>query len=260
MSVVIPSFDEMANLQKGILDKVEHFLSKKKYSYEVIISDDGSRDGSTEFVKRFVKENPRFKLIENSHLGKAGAVTKGMLSAKGRLKLFMDMDQATPIEEIDKLLPYFDPPAHSGLSPSGSKTGGYDIVIGSRNSKRKGAPWTRIFMARGMIALRKFIVGIRDISDTQCGFKVFRKEVSDSLFTKINRFHKGFQKVTGSSVSAGFDVELLYMAENLGYKIKEVPVEWLYVETRRVNPIKDSINGLLDLIKIKINDFKGAYR
>ena len=245
LSVVIPSYDEMANLQKGILDKVEHFLSKKKYSYEVIISDDGSRDGSTEFVRRFVKENPWFKLIENSHLGKAGAVTKGMLNAKGQHVLFMDMDQATPIEEIDKLLPYLDK--------------GYDIAIGSRSSERRGAPWTRVFMARGMIYLRKFIVGIKDISDTQCGFKVFRKDVSDRLFSKINQFHKGFQKVSGSSVSAGFDVELLYLAENLGYRIKEVPVNWLYVETRRVNPFKDSVNGLRDLIRIKLNDISGRY-
>lgn len=246
LSVVIPSFDEMANLQKGILDKVEHFLSKKKYSYEVVISDDGSKDGSVEFVQRFVGENPHFRLLQNPHLGKAGAVTKGMLDAVGRFRLFMDMDQATPIEEIDKLLPYFDK--------------GYDVVIGSRNSRRKGAPWSRVFMARGMMTLRKFLVGMKGISDTQCGFKVFKKDVSDRLFSKVSHFHNGFQKVLGSSVSAGFDVELLYLAENLGYKIKEVPVNWLYVETRRVNPFKDSIGGLLDLVRIKLNDIRGAYK
>lgn len=249
LSVVIPCFDEMANLQKGVLDKVEHFLSKKNYTYEVIVSDDGSKDGSAEFVRRFVKENPLFKLIENSHLGKGGAVTKGMQKAIGQYKLFMDMDQATPIEEVDKLLPYFDP-----------RAGGYDIVIGSRNSKRKGAPWTRILMARGMMMLRGLIVGISGISDTQCGFKMFRSETADALFSKVYDLHQGFQKVAGSSVDAGFDVEILYLAQKMKYKIKEVPVDWLYVETRRVNPIKDSINGLLDLIKIKINDLRGAYK
>jgi len=249
LSVVIPSYDEMANLQKGVLDKVEHFFSKKNYTYEVIISDDGSKDGSVEFVQKFIKDNAHFRLIENPHLGKAGAVTKGMLRAVGQYKLFMDMDQATPIEEVDKLLPYFDPPA-----------GGYDIVIGSRNSKRKGAPWTRILMARGMMMLRVLIVGIKGISDTQCGFKVFRKEISDKLFSKINDLHKDFEKVSGSSVSAGFDVELLYLAQKLGYKIKEVPVNWLYVETRRVSPIRDSIEGFMELIRIKTNDIKGLYR
>jgi dolichyl-phosphate beta-glucosyltransferase len=246
LSVIIPSYDEMANLQKGILDKVEHFLNRKKYSYEVIVSDDGSKDGSVEFVRKFSEENPRFMIIQNPHLGKAGAVTKGMLEAKGKYRLFMDMDQATPIEEIDKILPYFDK--------------GFDVVIGSRNSKRKGAPWTRIFMARGMMILRKFIIGIKGISDTQCGFKAFKKDASEILFSKINDFHKGFQKVSGSSVSAGFDVELLYLAQKKGYKIKEVPVDWLYVESRRVNPIKDSIGGLLDLIRIKFNDIRGRYR
>ncbi|MBI4096387.1 MAG: glycosyltransferase [Candidatus Levybacteria bacterium] len=245
LSVVIPSYDEMANLQKGVLDKVEHFLSKKNYSYEVIIVDDGSTDGSVEFVKRFSLNNPSFKLIENSHLGKAGAVTKGVLSAKGEYVLFSDMDQATPIEEVDKLLPFFN--------------NGYDIVVGSRKSQRKGAPWTRILMAKGMISLRTFLVGLNGISDTQCGFKIFKKQVAQKLFSRINKLHNNFKTVSGSSVSAGFDVELLYLAQKIGYKIKEVPVSWLYVETRRVNPIKDSIEGFMDLLRIKAKALKGEY-
>jgi len=245
LSVVIPSYDEMANLQKGVLNKVEQFLSKKKYSYEVIIVDDGSTDGSVDFVKKFCSNNSSFKLIENPHLGKAGAVTTGVLNSKGDFVLFSDMDQATPIEEVDKLLPCFEE--------------GYDIVIGSRKSHRQGAPWTRILMAKGMIFLRSAIVGISGISDTQCGFKMFKRQAAKKLFDKISKIHNNFKRVSGSSVSAGFDVELLYIAQKIGYKIKEVPVNWLYVETRRVNPIKDSIAGVLDLIKIKIKDIKGEY-
>ena len=245
LSVVIPSYDEMANLQKGVLDKVEHFLSKKQYSYEVIVVDDGSTDGSVDFVRRFSSNNPNFKLIENSHLGKAGAVTRGVLSAKGDYVLFSDMDQATPIEEIDKLLPYFNE--------------GYDVVIGSRKSQRKGAPWSRVLMARGMIFLRTFLVNIHGISDTQCGFKIFKRQAAQKLFSKINKLHNNFKTVSGSNVSAGFDVELLYMAQEMGYKIKEVPVNWLYVETRRVSPIKDSIEGFMDLIRIKVKALRGEY-
>jgi dolichyl-phosphate beta-glucosyltransferase len=245
LSVVIPSYDEMANLQKGVLDKVEHFLREKQIQYEVIVVDDGSTDGSINFVKKFSANNPNFKLIENPHLGKAGAVTTGVLNSKGDYVLFSDMDQATPIEEVNKLLPYFDK--------------GYDIVIGSRKSQRKGSPWTRKLMAKGMVILRTLLVGIHGISDTQCGFKMFKREAAQKLFSKINKLHNNFQKVSGSSVSAGFDVELLYIAENFGYRIKEVPVDWLYVETRRVNPIKDSIAGIMDLIKIKIKDYKGEY-
>lgn len=236
----------MGNLQKGVLDKVEHFLGKQKYSFEVIVVDDGSDDGSREFVEKFVEDAPSFKIIKNNHTGKAGAVTKGVLSAVGKYILFSDMDQATPIGEVDKLLPYLEEE--------------YDIVIGSRNSKRKGAPWTRLVMARGMVFLRSVIVGIKGISDTQCGFKMFKKDVAERLFSKVQKLHGGFKEVSGSSVSAGFDVELLYLAQKMGYKIKEVPVDWLYVETRRVSPVKDSIEALFDLIRIRKSDLLGKYK
>lgn len=242
----------MANLQKGVLDKVEHFLSKKKYSYEALIVDDGSTDGSVEFVERFIKDSLSFRLIKNPHLGKAGAVTKGMLEAKGEYILFTDMDQATPIEELDKILPYFE----KDLADAAQ---GYDIVIGSRNSQRKGAPWTRIVMARSAILLRRAILGLRDISDTQCGFKAFRHEIAKRLFSRMQKMHKGFGKISGSSVKAGFDMEFLHVAQKMGYKIKEVPVNWLYVETRRVNPLRDSVDGLVDIFRIKINDLQGKY-
>jgi len=235
----------MANLQKGVLDKVEHYLSRQQYSWEVIVVDDGSTDGSTEFVEKFVKDNSKFKFFKNNHTGKAGAVTTGVLSAEGEYILFTDMDQATPIEELDKILPFFEK--------------NYDIVIGSRDSKRRGAPFTRLVMARGMIALRTILVGISGISDTQCGFKAFRNEVAKKLFRKISDINNGFGEISGSKVSAGFDVELLYLAQRMKYKIKEVPVNWLYVETRRVSPLKDSIDGLIDLIKIKMNSIKGIY-
>ncbi|MCL4418722.1 glycosyltransferase [Patescibacteria group bacterium] len=246
LSVVIPSYNEMANLQKGVLDKVEHYLSKQKYTYEVIIVDDGSTDGSVDFVEEFSKENPHFKLIKNSHLGKAGAVTKGVLEAVGEYILFTDTDQATPIEELDNILPYFNK--------------GFDIVIGSRSSQRRGAPWTRLVMAKGMVILRTIIVGIAGISDTQCGFKAFRRDVARKLFEKINKINKGFSEISGSRVSAGFDVELLYLAQKMKYKIKEVPVSWLYVETRRVSPFRDSLDGLIDLFKIKLNAIRGIYK
>ena len=236
----------MANLQKGVLDKIAHFLGKKKFTYEVIIVDDGSDDGSAEFVEKFVKENPNFLLFKNSHLGKAGAVSFGILNGKGEWRLFADMDQATPIEELDKLLPY------TGKN--------FDVIIGSRSTKRRGAPWTRLVMANGMIILRKLLIGLFDIKDAQCGFKMFSEKSAENIFPKASKIHQGFQKISGSSVTAGFDIELLYLAKKNGFKIKEVPVDWLYVESRRVNPIKDSIYGVLDLLKIKLNIFKGIYK
>lgn len=239
----------MTNLQKGVLDKVEHFLNKKNYLWEVIVVDDGSKDGSIDFLEQFIRENPKFRMMKNSHLGKAGAVTAGVLDSKGEYILFTDMDQATPIEEVEKLLPYFD-----------EKNGNFDVVIGSRDTKRKGSPLTRLIISRAAIILRKLLIGMNEISDTQCGFKAFKNDVAKQLFTKVKNLHNGFRKISGSAVTAGFDIELLYLSEKLGYKIKEAPVNWLYVETRRVNPIKDSIEGLVDLIRIKINDIRGIYK
>ena len=245
LSVVIPSYNEMSNLQKGVLDKVEHFLGRQKFEYEVIIVDDGSTDGSTEFVEKFTKENSKFKLLKNPHTGKAGAVSAGMLKSEGEYVLFTDMDQATPIEEINKLLPL--------ISNS-------DIVIGSRSSQRKGAPWTRLLMAKGMMVLRTLLVGLGGIQDTQCGFKLFKSSAAKKLFSRLNDLHHGFKKISGSSVKAGFDVELLLLAKKMGYSIKEVPVEWLYVETRRVSPIKDSLEAIDDLIRIRLSDISGKYK
>lgn len=245
LSVVIPSYNEMTNLQKGVLDKVQHFLERQQYEYEVIIVDDGSTDGSVAFVEKFSKENPKFKIFRNPHTGKAGAVSAGMLQAEGEYVLFTDMDQATPIEEINKLLPFIEQS---------------DIVIGSRSSQRKGAPWTRILMAKGMMILRTVLVGLRGIEDTQCGFKLFKNEVAKKLFTRLNKMHNGYKRISGSSVKAGFDVELLLLAQKMGYKIKEVPVEWLYVETRRVSPVKDSLEAVDDLVRIRLNDILGKYK
>jgi len=245
LSVVIPSYNEMANLQKGTLDKVEHYLSKQKYDYEIIVVDDGSTDGSREFVKKFVGENKKIRIIEGQHSGKAGAVTTGVLSAKGDYILFTDMDQATPIEEIEKLLPHIE--------------NGFDVVIGSRQGQRKGAPFTRKVMAKSMIFLRSSIVGIPSIKDTQCGFKLFTKKSAKDIFTRVEKVHNGFKAIKGSSVTAGFDIEVLFVAERKGYKIKEVPVTWLYVETRRVSPIKDSIDGFTDLLRIRKNIISGVY-
>lgn len=245
LSVIIPCYDEMANLQKGVLDKVKTFLDKKKFGYEVIVVDDGSKDGSIEFIEEFIDDNPEFKLIKNPHMGKAGAVTTGMLQGKGEYVLFTDMDQATPIAEVEKLLPFFDEK--------------FDIVIGSRGGIRKGAPLIRLFISRANMTLRKVIVGVPDIADTQCGFKMFRRDVAQKVFKKISEIHHGFRAITGSSVTSGFDIEFLYLAQKMGYKIKEVPVTWLYVETRRVSPVKDSIQGVIELLRIKKNDLSGKY-
>jgi dolichyl-phosphate beta-glucosyltransferase len=236
----------MANLQKGVLDRVIRFLKKKNYVFEVIVSDDGSKDGSIAFVEKFIKENPQVHLLKNKHLGKAGAVTKGVLAAKGKYIIFLDMDQATPIEELDALFPYV-------------ADKGYDIAIGSRTHGNMGYPFSRRVLHDGMIYVRKIIVGMYDIYDTQCGFKLFTRDSAHTLFSKLDTLHNGFSSISGSAVKAGFDVELLFLAKKMHYKIKEVPVHWLFVETRRVNGVKDAIDAIIYLLQIRYNQIKGKY-
>lgn len=243
LSIVIPCYNEERNLRLGVLEKVYDYLSKNNFSREVLIVDDGSTDASVEIIKKFISRHNGFSLLSKEHQGKAAAVKTGIMNASGEIVLFTDLDQATPIDQLEKLTPWF----HKG----------YDIVIGSRNSTRQGAPILRLAMARGFMILRNILLNL-GINDTQCGFKAFRNQVAKDIF-KALKMHTGHENVKGSTVTAGFDVELLFIARRLGYKIKEVPVEWHYQETRNVNPWKDSLYGLYDLIKIRINEMKGLY-
>jgi dolichyl-phosphate beta-glucosyltransferase len=244
LSVVLPAYNEEKNIRLGVLDKVSRYLEHKTYSWEVIIVDDGSTDGTGELLDDFARMNKGFSVIHNAHMGKAATVTTGVLAAKGDNILFSDLDQATPIYEFEKILPFL--------------RDGYDVVIGSRNYKREGAPFLRLFMARGFMFLRAALLGLKGIVDTQCGFKAFRKDAAKSIFNSL-KLYEGQHKVSGSMVTAGFDIEVLFLAKKRGLKIKEVPVEWHYVETRRVNPITDSLQGLMDIVRIRLNAWKGRY-
>ena len=107
--------------------------------------------------------------------------------------------------------------------------------------------------------LRSILLGLHGITDTQCGFKAFRQDVARNIFEKL-KLYGDSHVVQGSMVTAGFDLEVLFLAKKVGFKIKEVPVEWHYVETRRVNPVKDSWQGFMDILKIRINAWRGVYR
>lgn len=244
LSIIIPAYNEETNIRLGALDKVARFLEHQPHGWEVIVVNDGSTDATRSLVESFVHTNKGFSLINNHHQGKAASVVAGMLAAHGDIALFTDLDQATPIQELSHVLPWFDR--------------GYDIVIGSRNTKREGAPFLRIIMARGFMILRSLLLGLDGITDTQCGFKAFRRHIAKDIFRRL-KLYGTIREVSGSMVTAGFDIEILYLAKLLGYKIKEVPVEWHYVETRRVNPIKDSWQGFLDIVRIRLHAWKGLY-
>lgn len=243
LSVVIPCYNEENNIRRNVLADVEKFLQKQSFTYEVVIVDDGSTDKSADLIKKFMYPKAHVTFIGNRHGGKAVAVTTGVLAARGDYILFTDFDQATPIDQFDKLAPYL---------------GNFDVVIGSRSGQRIGAPLSRQLMAKGFILLRSLLLNMQGISDTQCGFKIFQRDVARQLFSKLQLYREK-KHISGSSVTAGFDVELLFLAKKHGYRIAEAPVVWKYKETRRVSPIRDSLEGLLDLIRIRINNVRGVY-
>jgi dolichyl-phosphate beta-glucosyltransferase len=245
LSIVIPAYNEETNIRLGALDKVSLYMEHFKQTWEVLLVDDGSSDDTPKLLDCFARQNKGFRVIHNKHSGKAATVISGMLTAVGEIILFCDLDQATPISEMENLLPWFSQ--------------GADVVIGSRNSQRVGAPIFRQIMARGFMFVRTVILGLKGIRDTQCGFKAFRKNVAKDIFSRL-KLYGSMHTVHGSMVTAGFDIEVLYIAKLLGYKIKEVSVEWHYVDTRRVSPIKDSWQGLTDIFKIRLNALRGRYQ
>jgi glycosyltransferase involved in cell wall biosynthesis len=246
LSVVIPAYNETANIQSGSLEAVTGYLEKQTYTSEVIVVDDGSDDQTAALAESFARSHTSVRVIRNPHRGKAFTVATGLRAGRGEVVLFTDMDQATPIAETAKLLTWFEQ--------------GYDVVIGSRGTYRRNAPLWRKAMSRSQIILRNIILGFRDITDTQCGFKAFRGvavgQILDHLFLYDLRQDAPVQ---GATVTAGFDVEMLYVAQKLGYRVKEVPVDWDYRHSRRVNLLKDSLRGVRELIEIRMADMRGAY-
>jgi dolichyl-phosphate beta-glucosyltransferase len=244
LSVVIPAYNEADNCTQGVLDQVHKYLSAQKYPHEVIIVDDGSTDNTSQLVKKFIADKPAWQLIANPHQGKAQTVAAGINQAQYDAVLFTDFDQATPIAEVEKLLPFLKR--------------GYDVVIGSREvegSKRRGEPRYRHLMGRGFnFFVSLFAFG--NIHDTQCGFKLFKTPVGQKLFSQLVVYGPNHET---RAFTGAFDVEVLYLAHKRRFAIAEVPVFWTHVTTPRVSPIRDSIRMFLDLIRIRLTDLMGRY-
>lgn len=244
-SLIIPCFNEEANIQKGVLDKIANYTKDNDLFSEVIIIDDGSTDESKKAIsEKYLSKFSKFRLIENPHQGKAASVISGIKAANGDFVLFTDIDLATPIEEAGKLV---------RQAKKGAK-----IIIGSRSSLRPGAPLTRKLMAKGFIVIRDLFLNLDRIKDTQCGFKMFERETALKILRGLRVFAKTGM-IKGSSVSAGFDLEFLFLAKKRGVRIVEVPVTWTHVETKNVNMLKDSFETMRDILKIKVFDFQGKY-
>ena len=249
LSVIIPCYNEEENLKRNVLSEVHDFLKNKVFSWEVIISDDGSTDGSKDLIKSQIKGWKNFRLLENPHGGKPSALWFGIKSAKGEYVLFSDMDQSTPIDQLGKLLPFL------------AKNIG--AVIGSRGLLRKNFPLYRRIGSIVFMAVRKLFI-LPEIDDTQCGFKLFRKEVALRSFPKLEFFRKE-KRVKGCTVTS-WDVELLHIIKKIDFRIEEVPVQWKDIDVSKSKGgvfgryARESKEMLTQILRVKLNDLKGLYK
>lgn len=244
LSVVIPSYNEATNLSRGVLTEVIKYLEQVPYTWEVILSDDGSSDTTPQQLDAFAKQHRNIKVLHNDHAGKGPTVQSGMLAAQGEWRLFTDFDQSTPLKELEKLWPYAKE--------------GYQVVIGSREvqgAMRDEEPWYRHLMGKGFNMLVQSLA-LPGIFDTQCGFKLFTDDATKTLFPQMKVYGR---KARTDAFTGAFDVELLYLARKKHYKIAEVPIEWHHHHTDRVSPVKDSLRMLADILKVRVADLKGQY-
>jgi len=228
ISIIIPAKDEQERLP-SFLKAVIEYCQKSSHTYEIVVVDDGSKDQTATAALIFQKEFPALKVIslERNH-GKGYAVRQGFLAAQGEIVLFLDADGSTGVEEIERYLDCFDQ--------------GYDIVIGSRVlSDGQSHVHARIYR-RCMGAVFNFLVSsilIKGIKDTQCGFKMFRSSNIPTLFSHL--YLEGF----------GFDLEILYLAQKMNLRIKEVAVNWKHVEGSKINILRDSLRMFWNIIQIR---------
>jgi dolichyl-phosphate beta-glucosyltransferase len=236
LSVVVPAFNEEPRLP-GTLKELSTYLNANFREYEIIVVDDGSSDGTASIVKGLGRELPNISLLSYPlNAGKGYATRKGVLSSSKDLVLTCDADMSTPIREYEKLVPFV--------------RDHFDIAIGSRGLEDSEIvvrqPWYRELMGKTFNVFVRTLV-FEGIRDTQCGFKLFRGDVARRLFKDsiINGF--------------AFDVEILFLARRSGYKIKEVPIQWLNSPNSKVRIMSDPFKMFLELFRIKANRLFGRY-
>ncbi len=227
LSVVIPAYNEEKRLQYSLASVLD-FLKQQSYLWEILVSDDGSSDGTAALARETLKGLPHQVLVSPLNRGKGHAVRQGVLAAHGHYILHSDADFSTPIEEVTRFLGYLEKD--------------FDIVIGSRalpDSKVEVRQnFIRETMGRTFNRLAR-LFSFKGIHDSQCGFKCFRGEVAKNLFShsRLNGF--------------SFDPEIIFLAQKRGYRIREEPVIWRNSPQSRVRLIADPIHMFWDLLKIR---------
>jgi dolichyl-phosphate beta-glucosyltransferase len=233
LSVVIPAYNEAKRIIPTIGAFAVH-CSNLGFPWELIIADDGSTDNTVEVVRALGLANLRL-LVAEQNGGKGSAVQRGILAARGDYILFADADNSTPIEEVDKCLQVM--------------AEGYDLVIGSRaadGAQEANRSLLRRTLSGGLRWLVRSVFRL-GVNDTQCGFKLFRRNTAQHLCR--------LQTIMGFS----FDLELLYLAAKFGYRVTEQPVTWVDAPGSKVDTTKEIQRFLRDLLRIQINDLRGVY-
>ena len=231
LSIIVPAYNEEAAIRAGKLAQITAWIQRQSFECDLIVVNDESKDQTAALAQPFASQ-----VLTIRHAGKAAAVIAGIRAAQGEFVLFSDMDQATPIDEAPKLL--------SALEQ------GYDVAAGSRGVVRQGAPLGRYLLSWGQVVLKSVLLGLR-ITDTQCGFKAFKRSAALEIIDHLVVYApQRLGTLDGPSVTSGFDVEFLLVAQRMGYRIAEVPVRWTYQRTRRVNLVRDGQRGMHDLLAI----------
>lgn len=234
LSVIVPLFNEEKRVKR--LKEIFDYLKIQKFSWEVIVVDDGSTDKTSRILTSF-KKHLKFNLISYfPNSGKGFAIKTGMLNAKGKYRLFLDVDLSTPITELKNFLPHLKK---------------YEIVIGSRKLKSSKLitrqSIVREYLGKIFTLLSQRVLKMY-ISDFTCGFKIFSKKSATEIFTR-QRIYRW-----------GFDPEILFIGNIKKYSIKEVAVYWENDPGTKVKFPDAIINSLTELIRIRINYIKGFYR
>lgn len=236
LSVIIPAYNEEKRLP-STLESVHNFLSESDHDFEIIIVDDGSNDNTKAVVNDFAGSHCSVRLIAHSpNMGKGYSVREGMLKAEGEFLLLDDADGASPIAEVSRLMKAIEAGADVAIG-SRAKPGDETVVKALSHRKHIGNTFN-------MIVQSSLLPGIQD---TQCGFKLFKREVAKELFSiaRLNRY--------------AFDVEILYLARFKGYEIAEVPINWTNIEGSKINLVTDPLNMLFEIGKVILWRVCGSY-
>ena len=235
-SIVIPAYNEGERIRKTI-EKILAFAAAQQWQVEILIVNDGSTDDTADIVRSYALRHPTLHLIENpGNRGKGYSVKNGMLHSSGDVVLFSDADLSSPIEESLKLFAAIE--------------AGADVAIGSRwvrtELQIQRQPLHRQLFGRLFNLALRLVLGLH-FKDTQCGFKAFTRKSAHTIFPlqQIERW--------------GFDPEVLFLARRFGFRMQEVAVRWAHREGTRINPLRDGVRMLGEMLRVRWYSFTGKY-